>query len=196
MTTAMPVLETARLLIRPVVVDDFDAACHILDAGFGTTPADERRVWLEWAVRNHSALANLFQPPYGDRAFILKETNAMIGMVGLVPAIGPYRRLPAMRYAGEPEDRFIQPEFGLFWATAPEQQRKGYAAEAAQGMIDYAFKTMNIRRIIAETDTDNLASQAVMRRLGMTINHNPTPGDPPWFQVVGVLYNPSISSKS
>jgi [ribosomal protein S5]-alanine N-acetyltransferase len=191
MTTAMPVLETERLYIRPFTMDDLNSIRHILDTGFGASPLAQRREWLEWTVRNYVALANLYQQPYGDRAFVLKAAREVIGTVGLVPSFSPFQRLPAFRKSGEVEDQFNQPEFGLFWATAPEHRRQGYAAEAAQSMIDYAFQHMNIRRIIATTDYDNAASIAVMRRLGMTIEHNPTPGDPHWFQVVGVLYNPA-----
>jgi len=36
------------------------------------------------------------------------------------------------------------------------------------------------------TEYDNLASQGVMRRLGMKLEKTPFP-DPPWLQVVGIL---------
>lgn len=191
MTTAMPVLETERLQIRPLTMEDLDVVHHIQNAGFGEAPLAEHREWLEWTVRNYTALANLYQQPYGDRAIVLKSTQAVVGLVGLAGAFGPFQHLPACRKSGEVADRFNQPEFGLFWVTAPEHRRKGYASEAAQAVIDYTFNAMNLRRIIATTEYDNTASIAVMRRLGMTIDQNPTPGDPPWFQVVGVLYNPA-----
>jgi hypothetical protein len=43
-----------------------------------------------------------------------------------------------------------------------------------------------LRRVVATTWYDNAASTAVMRRIGMTVQHNPWP-TPPWFQVVGAL---------
>ncbi len=190
MTTAMPPLETPRLLIREFRLDDLNTIHTILNACFGESPLDERCEWLEWITRNYVALGRLYQPPYGDRAIVLKETGLLIGSVGFVPCLGPFQLLPSFRLNNQPESRFNQTELGLFWAIAPEHQRKGYASEAAQAMIDYAFNILNLRRIVATTEYDNLASQAVMRRLGMTIEQNPTPGDPPWFQVVGVLANP------
>jgi RimJ/RimL family protein N-acetyltransferase len=45
---------------------------------------------------------------------------------------------------------------------------------------------MHARRIIATTEFDNLPSQAVMRKLGMTLRRNEG-GQPAWCQVVGVL---------
>ena len=54
-------------------------------------------------------------------------------------------------------------------------------------MIDYAFGELRLWRILATTQYDNLASQAVMRKLGMTVTRNPLP-EPAWMQVVGVRY--------
>jgi RimJ/RimL family protein N-acetyltransferase len=75
---------------------------------------------------------------------------------------------------------------GLFWTTAPEVQGRGYATEAAQALIAYAFTKMKVARIVATTEFDNEASMGVMRKLGMTILRNPLP-EPHWFQVVGLL---------
>jgi RimJ/RimL family protein N-acetyltransferase len=177
-------------------MDDLEEIHHILNEGFGESPLEERREWLEWTVRNYVALTRLYQPPYGDRGIILKATNALVGSVGLVPSVSQFRRLASFRREGETEDAYMQPEFGLFWVVAPEYRRQGYAAEAAQAMIDHAFQYIKLRRIVATTEYDNLASQAVMRRLGMIIEQNPTPGDPPWFQVVGSLDNPARKRSS
>ena len=73
---------------------------------------------------------------------------------------------------------FWTPEVGLFWAIDAAYRRQGYASEAAQALIDFAFNEMRLGRIIATTETDNLASQAVMRKLGMRICHNPLPTPP------------------
>ena len=189
--TAMPVLESDRLLIRPLVMDDLETIHAVMNAGFGESPLEERREWLEWAVRNYVALARLFQPPYGERGIALKSTGELVGAVGLVPSIGPYGRLPAYRGPDEPESEHFQPEFGLFWAIAPEHQRRGYAVEAAQRLVDYVFAEWHVRRIVATTEFENAASTAVMRKLGMAIGENPTPGHPPWFEVVGTLHRPA-----
>jgi RimJ/RimL family protein N-acetyltransferase len=79
-------------------------------------------------------------------------------------------------------------EFGLFYAISPAHQRREYATEAAQALIDYAFGQLNMKRVIATTDFDNIGSMAVMRNPGMIIEKNPLAG-PPWLQVVGVLEN-------
>jgi RimJ/RimL family protein N-acetyltransferase len=137
-------------------------------------------------VLNHNALADLRQPPYGDRAVALKSSGEFVGSVGLVPSYGPFDRLPS--FGGNRGAGLFRPEMGLFWATRTAHLRQGYASEAARALIDYAFSSLNLARIVATTEYDNVASQAVMRSLGMSVEHNPQP-DPGWFQVVGVLQN-------
>lgn len=53
-------------------------------------------------------------------------------------------------------------------------------------MIAHAFTDLRLKRIVATTEFDNLESQGVMKKLGMTLTRNPLP-EPPWLQVVGVL---------
>jgi RimJ/RimL family protein N-acetyltransferase len=189
----IPTLETERLRIRAFVMDDFEPMLRITRACFGESDEDidTSRRMHEWRVLNEEMLARLYQPPYGDRGVVLKTTDELIGAVGLVPYIDAFNVVPALRhFAGDPNDDGSRPrataEVGLFWAIDPAHQRKGYAAEAAQAMIDYASNEMHLVRIIATTDFDNIASQAVMRKLGMTLHRNES-GKSPWLQVVGVL---------
>ena len=44
----------------------------------------------------------------------------------------------------------------------------------------------NLKRLVATTEYDNFASQAVMTKLGMRLERNPFP-EPPWLQLVGIL---------
>ncbi|MFI5692343.1 GNAT family N-acetyltransferase [Kribbella sp. NPDC051586] len=44
-------------------------------------------------------------------------------------------------------------------------------AEAAASWIEHGFTTFGLPRIIAVTDTPNVRSIAVMRRLGMSFDH-------------------------
>jgi RimJ/RimL family protein N-acetyltransferase len=89
-------------------------------------------------------------------------------------------------------ERLTSAAFGLYWAVAPSQQRRGYATEAGRALIDHAFGRLKLDRIVATTTYDNVASIGVMQKLGMQIDRNPYP-DPPWLQVVGVLSHPSLS---
>ena len=197
----MPPLTTARLLIRPFVPDDLDAIHRILDSELadadmgteGRTTLDARRSWLQWAALNHEELARLYQPPYGDRAIVLRASGELIGACGYVPCLGPYGQLPNVPLPGAIAPEAAVPEVGLYYAISPRHQRRGYATEAARALIDYAFAELRLGRIIATTTDDNAASQGVMRALEMDLARNSRP-TPPWLQVVGVLTNPNATS--
>jgi RimJ/RimL family protein N-acetyltransferase len=186
----MPItLHTQRLTIREYDEGDLQARHQLYVEAFGgTNPIEATEAWLAWTILNYRALARLHQPPYGDYAVVLKESGEVIGSVGLVPSVVPWGVLPAFRIPDEPISYQVSAEFGLFWGILPAYQGNGYATEAARGFIQHIFSLLNPRRIVATTERDNLASQAVMKKLGMTILTNP--GDKPfWFEVVGVLEN-------
>lgn len=191
----VPALETERLMIRPFTMDDLDDIHQILDsnlitADFGTEGAktrEERQQWLQWTILSYEELARLNQPPYGDRAVVLKQTQHIIGACGFVPCFGPFGQLPALYFVSHEADaHFNTPEFGLFYAISPAYQRHGYATEATRALIDYAFTQLYVKRIVATTTYENAASISVMRKVGMRIEKNPYP-DPHWFQIVGIL---------
>lgn len=186
----LPPVITPRLIIRPFVLDDFDAIHAVLNSAFGEIPSEARREWLQWSVMNEVALARMWQPPYGDRAIVLKETNELVGSVGIVPAYGPFERLPSFKTRlATPNTSQFTPEMGMFWGVHEKHRRQGYAAEAALALMNAMFEQHNLQRIIATTEYDNEGSIAVMRKIGMTIERNPE-AEPPWFQIIGVKSNP------
>ena len=188
------ILQTSRLLIRPFVRDDLLAIHRILSLAFGDpsmaehlpeSALEKRRSWLEWQVLSQEWHARLRQPPYGDRAITLKTSGQVIGSIGYVPCLNPFEQIPELRSSPNPIGHCTT-EFGLFWAIDPKHQRQGYASEAAQAMVEFAFKQLRLKRVIATTEYTNVASQGVMRKIGMRVTHNPLP-EPGWLQVVGVL---------
>jgi len=195
----LPALTTNRLLIRPLRTDDQDAVERLYadiaqEAGsdWAMTRAEVQR-WLQWTALSYSEQARLHQPPYGDRAISLRETNQLIGICGFVPCLDAFGQLPSFAGASSrPGERLTSAQFGLYWAVAPSQQRRGYATEAGRALIDHAFGRLKLDRIVATTTYHNVASIGVMQKLGMQIDRNPYP-DPPWLQVVGVLSHPSLS---
>jgi RimJ/RimL family protein N-acetyltransferase len=194
-------LETERLRIRAFLPEEAPAIHRILDACFGIgqlandpTALAERREWVAWGRLSEKWLDELHQPPYADRAIVLKATGAVIGSVGFVPLLMPFEQLPELAEDGgaaavPPEQARATAEVGLFWAIDPAHQRQGYATEAARAMIDYAFSTLRLKRIMANTDFSNTASQGVMLKLGMRLARNPWP-QPFWLQVIGFLDYP------
>jgi RimJ/RimL family protein N-acetyltransferase len=195
--TAMPMLETERLHIRPLALDDLEAVHQILDvelaeADFGSvapTSLEDRREWLHWTIMSYEQYARLYQPPYGEWAVTLKQSGELIGLVGFVPCLMPFEQMPGLAPSVVPPTQArATAEFGLYYAISPKYQRQGYATEATRAMVEYAFQQLGLKRMVATTTYDNAGSMGVMRRLGMRIEKNPYP-DPPWLQVVGVLEN-------
>jgi RimJ/RimL family protein N-acetyltransferase len=186
----VPVLTTDRLVIRPLVASDGEAVHRLfVDIGWADTSLPESEIhqrrmsWLDWSIANYRELERLYQPPLGERAVVLGDTGAFVGLVGLVPSFAPFGQLPAFGGAAK---ALRTMEMGLFWAFSPSVQGRGYASEAAAALIGWAFDGLFLERLVATTEHDNTASIAVMRRLGMTIEVNPQ-SEPPWFQTVGVL---------
>jgi ribosomal-protein-alanine N-acetyltransferase len=187
-------IETHRLEIRSFVMDDLPVIHRILDQTFsdGNRVGDEsalqeRRSWMQWSILNQEWFSKLHQPPFGDRAVILKSTEELIGSVGYVPQLDVYDQIPELANPISPSG-CATTELGLFWVIDPCHQRQGYASEAAQAMVEFAFKQLRLKRIIATTEYSNLASQGVMRKLGMQIARNPL-SHPAWLQAVGILEN-------
>jgi RimJ/RimL family protein N-acetyltransferase len=170
----IPPLRTSRLTVRELESGDLAAVEEVEGGG--------RDRWLRWTALSYEQLAELRQPPYGERGVVLNDSGRLVGLVGLVPSLGPFGLLPSWP---EPGRRFV-PAVGLYWAVAPEFRRRGIAAEAAAALIGHAFAELGLARVVATTERENLASIGVMRRLGMRVEENPEP-EPAWFQVVGIL---------
>jgi RimJ/RimL family protein N-acetyltransferase len=63
------------------------------------------------------------------------------------------------------------PEFDeteVLWALHPDAWGKGYATEVARAALVHGFETLGLGLVFAVTLPDNRASQAVMKRIGLT----------------------------
>ncbi len=136
---------------------------------------------MAWIETNHVVLADLLQPPYGERAIEVAATGEVVGLVGLVPMLAPFGQLEE-----EGGDVPFTCEVGLYWALDPAHRGRGYATEAATALASAALERMRLQRLVAATEESNIASQAVMRRMGMRLLRNRS-AEPSWFQVVGLL---------
>ena len=195
--TEMPTLLTKRLIIRPFIMEDLADIHQLLDIELKEDDTgsekmetlEERAEWLQWSLLNYKQLAKLNQPPYGDRAIVNKRTARLIGACGFVPCLNAFEQCPNFSYYKDTSGPGqYTAEFGLYYAISTNHQRQGYATEAAQALVAYAFNQLQLKRVIATTDYDNRASIGVMRKLGMQVESNPHK-EPPWLQVVGVIEN-------
>ena len=100
----VPTLESPRLRVRKLTADDLHPIHAILSAAFGepdlahdAKALAQRERWLQWTVLAYEQLARLHQPPYGERAIVLKATDELIGAVGYVPCLNQFGRAPTWR---------------------------------------------------------------------------------------------------
>jgi RimJ/RimL family protein N-acetyltransferase len=84
-----------------------------------------------------------------QRAIRLHENGELVGDIGL--------NLPAEHEASV--------EFGI--SIAPAHQGRGYARKAVRGCFEHVFGVMGRHRIQASVDPRNVASIALLKRLGM-----------------------------
>ena len=179
-------LNTERLRIRHFRQSDLDACVEFHRTVFGSEkPVSAIERWLQWTIDSYRELAGLGQPPYADYAIELKASGRVIGSVGIVPTLVPWGALE-----GDADDNLISPEIGLFWGILPAWRRRGYATEAGQALLAFLFHQMRVRQVVATTESDNIASQRTMSRLGMTLLRNPLE-QPAWRQVVGLIRHPA-----
>jgi RimJ/RimL family protein N-acetyltransferase len=152
------VIETARLTLRSW--READAA------PFAALNADPEVMAhfpkpLSRAERD-AMLARLIDRWRGDGiAFAAAERRddwAFIGMVGLA----------RVRFAAP---SLLEGATEIGWRLARAHWGQGYATEAARGWLAHGFDTLGLDEIISFTVPANLASIAVMRRLGMA--HDP-----------------------
>jgi RimJ/RimL family protein N-acetyltransferase len=144
---------TPRLILRTFREDDLPAY-----AALNAHPEVVR--WLGGPLtREHSdSIAEWAQELYADEGIGLlaverQEDGAFLGMCGL------------HHQASYPDDV----EVG--WRLSYEHWGHGYATEAATGWLDLAFGPLGLERVISITVPPNVRSLAVMRRLGMTFDH-------------------------
>ena len=60
------------------------------------------------------------------------------------------------------------PAYEIGWRLASEFWRQGYATEGAKAALSYAFETWAMEEIYSFTVLDNIPSQSVMKKIGMT----------------------------
>lgn len=144
------ILETARLTLSEMTIADLDFIASMLahpevmryyPKCYSRTEAE---AWIQRQIARYSS--------HGHGLWLVseKETNQLVGQVGLAPHV---------------VDGVEEPEVGYlihrpFW-------RRGLASEAAAGVRDYAFGVLAKPRVISLIRPENMPSQGVARKIGM-----------------------------
>ena len=141
-------LESTRLVLRRVEEGDqplFErlfcdpGMMHYLGGTWSLEQVNETlHEWRdEWGINNYW---------YG--VLVRKDTSEAIGIAGFTVNTNPE-----------------EPGLEFSWFIVPEQQKKGFATEITQGILEFAFEHLDIQRVFAETHPDNAASDHVLEKL-------------------------------
>jgi len=150
MALPTPTLTTPRLRLRPFAETDTDAVFAL---------QSNARVLRYWDA-----------PPWKERA----QAERFITVCGQMKQEGTGARLAIARAA---DDAFIgwcslanwDPDYRsarMGYCFKEAAWGKGFATEAAGAVLQWAFDTLDLNRVQAETDTRNTASSRVLEKLG------------------------------
>jgi len=150
-------IETARLVLRGYREDDREA--------FATLNGDPRvGAWLAGTQDRAQSdammdriTAHIDAHGFGLWGAETKADGRLVGFIGL-----------AMVKAG---DLPAGPAIEMGWRLIPECWGQGLASEGAAAALAWAFANLDADEIVAFTAEANLASQGVMRKIGMV--HDP-----------------------
>jgi RimJ/RimL family protein N-acetyltransferase len=145
------ILETSRLLLREFIPQDSDALAAVLSdpvaMQYYPAPFDRKGV-EEWIERNRERYQ---QEGYGLWAMLLRETNEVIGDCGCF-----------LRDVDGTDD------IEIGYHVRRDLWGRGYATEAAQACMHYAFTKLGVDRVISLIRPENVQSARVAEKNGLT----------------------------
>lgn len=152
--------ETERLIIRPLTTDDVPAVYEIVSdpevmrfLPDDVTSLEELKELFEWLLNCYekNTPGNLIKLTEG---VVWKEINTLIGWCGLGPL------------------DFNPDEIEIFGGLAKEYWNRSVATEAAREMLRYGFEIIELDRIVAVADPENIGSVKLIEKLGMRFQKN------------------------
>ena len=148
---SIPTLTTSRLILRAFTKEDVDPLHHILGEKeilrYFPNPSPPSRDKVEKLIS--ARLGHWEEHGYGWWAIEQRLKKGLIGWSGLLFL---------------PETKEVEVGYLLgkaFWG-------KGLATEAAQACLQYGFKNFAMEIIVAIVHPENMASQRVIKKLGMS----------------------------
>ena len=179
--------ETDRLILRNMEAADVPLLKELIYSdrevwgqysGLGDKPA-----LLEKAFANHVSQGD--DAEFGRQSVVLKASGQTIGQVHLDPYVNVWYRV-----AGDLETPVSNIEVELAFAFGRAYWGQGYAFEACQALIGYAFDELKIPRLVGGAKAANDRSVRLQQRLGFDVYENEDPDAPGRSTWVSVLNNP------
>ena len=150
----MTVLETERLSLRELTVDDAEFIMTLLNEPSFLRYIGDKKVRNLDDARQYilnGPVASYERHGFGLNCVELRESHTPIGMCGLLK-----------------RDELPDPDIGF--ALLPDFWSKGFAFEAAQAVLKDARERLQLQRILAITSLDNEASINLLQRLGFSFD--------------------------
>jgi [ribosomal protein S5]-alanine N-acetyltransferase len=143
-----PQVVTVRLTLRRWTWADRDAFHHMVsDPDIMRYVHDFRQLGTAEAEQALRDTIEHYRAGFGDWAVIDRETGDIMGECGLT----------------HPQ---VVDDVEITWLFHPKYWGKGYALEAARGVMDYAFGSLGLRRLVAHVQSDNARSIKLLGKLG------------------------------
>lgn len=147
----MKILETERLVVRQVTLDDAEFILGLLNEPSWLRFIGDKGVRTLDDARNYIAtgpIASYERFGFGLCMTVQKSDGARIGLCGLLK-------------------RDTLPDVDIGFALLPAYWGNGYALEAARAVLEDGRTTHGLRRIVAITNPDNERSIQLLEKLGM-----------------------------
>ena len=148
------ILETKRLLVREMTVDDVDCFYEIYEKPGITDYIDELfKNPLDEKIYTKNYIKNIYGfYGFGLWTVILKDTGKIIGRAGI-----------------SMEDGYEFPDLGF--VIDKDYQHIGLGYEVCSAILEYAKKELELNTVQARVKQDNEISIALLKKLGFKINH-------------------------
>jgi len=141
-------IETDRLTLRTVTMDDVEAVALTWKLNGHPISYEEAGKEIRWMLDNHER-NETGKFIHLCLAIIYKEDNAFIGWCGL-----------DHRDSNKPNPVLFYLLKGAYWG-------RGLATEAAKAVLKHAFCTLGLTQVDSGASAENTASKRVMEKTGM-----------------------------
>jgi RimJ/RimL family protein N-acetyltransferase len=162
----MKSMETERLLLRPFTMEDVEALHREIYSDEAVVRWYSGSGVLSLEQTREKVVGHLlaWHDELGRQGVFLKSSGELCGQVHLSPFVNQW-----YRWANEPEPRFNPLEVELAFAFGRQYWGLGYAYEACQAMIQYAFTELRLPRLVGGARRENSRSVNLQRRLGYSV---------------------------
>jgi RimJ/RimL family protein N-acetyltransferase len=147
------IFETERLILIPTTEEDAEFIFELFNTPKWIKYIGDRNIKTVKNAKDYiktKMLPQLERLGYSNYTLIRKADNCKIGLCGLF-------------------DRDGVEGIDIGFAFLPEYEKKGYAFESANKLINVAFNEFGLAEINAITVKDNISSQKLLEKLGLNL---------------------------